>query len=140
VAACLLAGAVPATAAGGTVPRFDEVADEAGIRHRHEKPVLDAKLDNVMPWVSSVGAAAAAADYDRDGRVDLFVTNSAKGAPNLLYRNDGGGTFAEVGERAGLARWNDDGGVAMHAVWGDVDSAGAATCSSGTAATAPSRT
>jgi tetratricopeptide (TPR) repeat protein len=116
--------ALCAAEASSPTPRFDEVAREAGIRHRHGKPVLDAKLDNVMPWVSSVGAAAAAADYDRDGRVDLFVTNSAKGAPNFLYRNLGDGTFAEVARQAGVADWNDEGGVAMAAVWGDVDNDG----------------
>ncbi len=119
----MLLWAQPGRSAQG-VPRFQEVAAAAGIQHRHQKPVLDRKLDNVMSWVTSVGAAAAAADYDRDGKVDFFLTNSAKGAPNFLYRNLGNGTFQEVGRQAGVAAWNNDQGVGMHAVWGDVDNDG----------------
>ena len=33
---------------------------------------------------------ACAADYDNDGRVDLYLTNFG---PNVLYRNNGDGTF-----------------------------------------------
>ncbi len=109
---------------GHSVPRFEEVSAAAGIGHRHQKPVLDARLENVMSWVTSVGAAVAAADYDRDGKIDLFVTNSTQGAPNYLYRNLGNGTFREVGRQAGVASFNDDQGVGMHAVWGDVDNDG----------------
>jgi hypothetical protein len=36
-----------------------------------------------------------AADYDRDGRIDLFVTNFSE-QPNALYRNLGKGSFADV--------------------------------------------
>ena len=43
------------------------------------------------------GAGATAADYDRDGLVDLYVTNVGA---NRLYRNLGGGAFEDVTERA----------------------------------------
>ena len=42
----------------------------------------------------------AAADYDNDGWIDLFVTNYGR---DLLYRNNGDGTFTEVGAAAGVA-------------------------------------
>lgn len=103
---------------------FRDVTLRAGIRHIHHRPVLDHRLDNIMPWVASVGAAAAAADFNRDGWVDLFVTESAKGRSNLLYRNNGDGTFTDVAQAAGVARWNDDRGTAMDAVWGDYDNDG----------------
>ncbi|MXX60528.1 MAG: CRTAC1 family protein [Holophagales bacterium] len=45
------------------------------------------------------GAGATAADYDRDGLVDLYVTNVG---PNRLYRNLGDGSFEDVTERAGV--------------------------------------
>ncbi|MBX3395641.1 MAG: VCBS repeat-containing protein [Phycisphaerae bacterium] len=107
-----------------TTPVFEDITKFAGLLNRHHKPTLDPKLDNIMAWVASVGAAAAAADYDRDGWIDLFVTDSAKGTPNHLYRNNRDGTFTDVAARAGLADWNNDQGTAMDAVWGDYDNDG----------------
>jgi len=103
---------------------FVDVAAEAGISHRHVKPALDPRVENIMPWLSSVGAAVAAGDYDDDGWVDLFVTNSRKGESNWLYRNNGDGTFTDLAVTAGLAGGNDDGGVCMDAVWADLDNDG----------------
>jgi enediyne biosynthesis protein E4 len=46
-------------------------------------------------------------DYDNDGFDDLFVTYFGK---NVLYHNNGDGTFTDVSEKAGVAgtgkRWN----------------------------------
>ncbi len=44
--------------------------------------------------------AAAWADYDNDGWLDLFVCCEKQ--TNRLYHNKGNGTFAQVAERAGL--------------------------------------
>ena len=44
--------------------------------------------------------AAAWADYDNDGWVDLFV--GCEQQPNRLYHNTGNGTFEEVAARAGV--------------------------------------
>lgn len=103
---------------------FVEVSESAGITHKHYQPILDRKLDNIMSWVSSVGAAAAAGDFDNDGWLDLYVTNSRKGKPNYLYRNRGDGTFEDVAAKAGLANVNDDTGTSMDCVWGDIDNDG----------------
>jgi hypothetical protein len=40
------------------------------------------------------GLGIAIADYDRDGRTDVFVANDS--VPQFLYRNKGTGTFEEV--------------------------------------------
>ena len=103
---------------------FVDVAQQVGITHQHHKPILDSKLDNIMSWMTSVGAAAAAGDYDKDGWIDLFVTDSRKGEPNRLYRNNADGSFTEVGVEAGLATANGDAGTSMDAVWGDYDNDG----------------
>lgn len=52
---------------------------------------------------------AAAADYDNDGYVDLFVAGVNR---NMLYRNTGKGRFEDVTSRAGIAggRWAVAGG------------------------------
>ena len=47
------------------------------------------------------GMSAAFADVDRDGRLDIFVTNDA--VPNFLFRNNGNGTFSEIGLLAGVS-------------------------------------
>ncbi len=47
------------------------------------------------------GMGAAAADYDLDGRMDLFVSNDAM--PNFLFHNLGGGRFSEVALDSGVA-------------------------------------
>lgn len=50
--------------------------------------------------------AAAFADLDRDGRLDLIVMNDWDGAeagsPSTIYRNEGDGTFAAVTEGSGF--------------------------------------
>ncbi|MBI4160860.1 MAG: CRTAC1 family protein [Acidobacteria bacterium] len=40
-------------------------------------------------------------DIDADGDLDLYVANDSE--PNLLYRNDGDGTFTDVGYASGVA-------------------------------------
>jgi hypothetical protein len=66
---------------------------------------------------AAFGIGAAAADYDGDGWVDLFVTNYGR---NVLYRNRGDGTFEDVTQRAGL----DAPGLYTSAVWFDYDNNG----------------
>ena len=45
--------------------------------------------------------AVAPVDYDRDGRLDLFVANDT--TRNFLYHNLGGGRFEEIGALEGIA-------------------------------------
>ncbi len=46
------------------------------------------------------GMAASCADYDNDGYLDLYVCNYGR---NILYHNNGDGTFTDVTDKAGLA-------------------------------------
>ncbi len=46
------------------------------------------------------GMGVAIADYDNDGRMDIFVTNDKM--PNFLYHNEGKGAFKEVAMEAGV--------------------------------------
>jgi enediyne biosynthesis protein E4 len=90
---------------------FTDVTAGAGINH----------LQNVG---NAPGAGlfrtggAAAADYDNDGWVDLFVTRL--NARPLLYRNLGNGTFQDVATTSGFTSSLPANGAA----WGDIDNDG----------------
>jgi hypothetical protein len=66
---------------------FEDVTAAAGLAHR------------------GYGMGVCAGDYDRDGRVDLYVTNVG---PNVMYRNRGDGTFSDVSRtaRVDTAGWS----------------------------------
>jgi enediyne biosynthesis protein E4 len=103
--------------------RFEEIAGKAGCLNQHTMVELSPRFSNIMPWLSSVGAAVAAADFDGDGRTDLYVTNSGRGSPNRLFRARGDRTFEDVAQRAGVACGNPV-GACVHAIFGDVDGDG----------------
>jgi enediyne biosynthesis protein E4 len=104
---------------------LEDATRAAGIHFVHQRPTLDAKLANIEPHVAALGASVAVTDFDGDGWVDLYFTNSRFGAPNALYRNRGDGTFEDAAAGAGLADLNRLGdGVSMGSIWGDFDNDG----------------
>ena len=74
-------------------------------------------LGNVTHTVSAlpdlrIGTGAAWFDYDRDGDLDLYMTNRV--GANHLWRNDGNGVFVDVAAAVGAADASHDGsGVAV---------------------------
>ncbi|MEE8319842.1 MAG: VCBS repeat-containing protein, partial [bacterium] len=62
------------------------------------------------------GKGVAFADFDGDGDYDLYVSN--KGGENVLYRNDGRGTFENVSALVG--KGVADPGMSMGSVFGDI--------------------
>ncbi len=104
---------------------LQEVSQQAGVHFIHKAPTFDARLEGIMPEVASMGASVSIVDFDRDGWPDIYVTNSATGSLNALYRNQHDGTFQDVAAQVGLADVNKEGtGVSMGAVWGDYDNDG----------------
>jgi hypothetical protein len=114
---------------------FTEVTKEAGL------------LQSKLRWNSG----CAFLDYDKDGHLDLFVGNyidfdvktaplpedagcaykgitvacgppGLEGGKNLLYRNNGDGTFKDVSEKAGM--WGTIGTYALSVAVGDIDNDG----------------
>ncbi|MDQ6663097.1 MAG: CRTAC1 family protein [Acidobacteriota bacterium] len=79
--------------------RFTDVTDEAGLAG------------------SGYSIGAAAADFDNDGNVDLFVTGVNE---NHLYRNLGNGKFQDVTAKSGIA----SGVWSVAAGWFDFDNDG----------------
>jgi enediyne biosynthesis protein E4 len=67
--------------------------------------------------VEMYGLGATAADYDNDGKVDLYVTGLGA---NKLFRNLGGGKFVDVTAKAGVA----DAGFGTSAMFFDYDKDG----------------
>ncbi len=67
--------------------------------------------------VGNYGMGVAAGDYDNDGFTDLFVTSYGK---NILYHNNGDGTFTDVTAKAGVA----GGGWSVSAGFFDFDNDG----------------
>jgi len=63
------------------------------------------------------GMGVAVGDYDNDGYPDLFVTSYGR---NILYRNNGDGTFTDVTAKAGVA----GGGWSVSAGFFDFDNDG----------------
>lgn len=76
---------------------FKDVSQQTGVTFEHRAPPDDPAI-----W----GTGAAFADYDRDGHLDLYVTNRV--GPNVLYHNNGDGTFVDLAEQAGVAAAGDD--------------------------------
>lgn len=68
--------------------------------------------------VELYGIGAAAADFDHDGHVDVYVT--ALGG-NRLFKGRGDGTFTDVTAAAGV----ENGGFSTSALWFDYDADGA---------------
>ena len=64
--------------------------------------------------VDAYGMGVASADYDNDGRADLYVTALGR---NHLFHNEGQGRFVDVTDRAGVA----DPGFSTSAAWLDYD-------------------
>jgi len=74
-------------------------AGSALYRNNHDGTFSDvtgkAGVGNVGAW----GMGATVGDYDNDGWEDLYVTNYGS---NVLYRNNGDGTFSDVTKKAGV--------------------------------------
>ena len=61
--------------------------------------------------------AASFVDYDNDGFLDIYCANYGVGAKNVLFRNNGDGTFGDVTDSAGVG----DRSWSWMGVWADVN-------------------
>ena len=94
-----------------------EIPTNAFYRNRGDGTFTDAterkrgRAIRAMVWVTCVG------DIDNDGHVDLYVTNFG---PNVLYRNQGDGTFADQTADAEVG----DPRLSTSAAFADIDNDG----------------
>ena len=103
--------------------QFRDVTLAAGIDFVHSHGSRSSLLPEDM------GSGAGFADYDNDGDLDLYIVNNpgpltieitSESPGNILYRNNGDGTFTDVTEKAGVG----DQGHGMGCVFGDYDNDG----------------
>jgi hypothetical protein len=81
---------------------FTDVTEQAGLANAGD---------------TNYGMGVAVGDYDNDGFPDIYVTNYGK---NILYHNNGDGTFTDVTAKAGVAA----GGWSVSAGFFDYDNDG----------------
>lgn len=102
---------------------FVDVTDEAGIHFQHSSGTRSSLLPEDM------GSGAGFADIDNDGDIDLYIVNiphpftqdaSPNSKTNVLYRNNGDGTFIDITHSAGVG----DQGYGMGCVFADYDGDG----------------
>ncbi len=112
---------------GGT---FTDITVEAGLN-----------LEGLCGDYPCFGSAASAADYNRDGHLDLVIINNVdwdvnnsahygerqlfpaffRAQESFLFKNNGDGTFSNKSEESGL---NNKGGKGLSAVWFDYNNNG----------------
>ncbi len=106
---------------------FIDVTHESGIRFQHSKGSRSSLLPEDM------GSGAGFADIDNDGDLDLYIVNIpgpykikppikpvTTSAANMLYRNNGNGTFSDITDAAKVG----DTGNGMGCVFADYNGDG----------------
>lgn len=104
---------------------YVDVTDAAGIRFQHSSGTRSSLLPEDM------GSGVGFADIDNDGNIDLYIVNlpgafkqdgNSVGSPtaNVLYRNNGDGTFTDITKTAGVGHQ----GYGMGCVFADYDGDG----------------
>lgn len=110
------------------LPQLIDVTKEAGINFKHIHGGSGERY-----YVETMGSGCAFLDYDNDGDLDIYLINGAplpryttkKTPTNILYQNQGDGTFVDVTKEAGVgdtgygigcavADYNNDGFVDLY--------------------------
>ncbi len=91
---------------------FENLGPDQGFRFRDRREgsgIEQKTIPGSMGGGDELMVSSSFADYDNDGDLDLFIPQiygDVSYAYSLLYRNDGGLTFTEVGQEAGVRVWN----------------------------------
>lgn len=85
--------------------------------YRNAAGILQDLSASLSAFDLELSSGGAAADFDGDGDEDLFVTRYMR--PNVLLRNEGDGSFADVTAVAGVGGLPEQ--RSMAASWADID-------------------
>ena len=102
-------------------PFFKNVNEIAGIEFNHQSGKSKEKY-----MIETMGAGTVLIDYNNDGLLDIYLVNSGDTSigrnevGNVLYRNNGDGTFTDATDDAGLG----DLGYGMGGTSADYDNDG----------------
>jgi len=88
---------------GGTTP--DSLVSERTRTHALYRNLGNVNFKDVTAQAGiggngNYGQGVAVGDYDNDGHPDVYITNFG---PDVLYHNNGDGTFSDVTQRAGVS-------------------------------------
>jgi ASPIC and UnbV/FG-GAP-like repeat len=109
------------------LPTFDPNANSHCFLYRNNGDGTFSQATNAGAIVTDLAASVgcAWADYDNDGKIDLFVTGgrgtSQPAAPNRLYHNNGDGTFTLATNAGSIVT---DTGYMGGCAWGDYNNDG----------------
>jgi len=99
----------------GNAAVFTDVTNTAGVNYSQApQPIPPTTINEPLHMLGG----AAAGDFDGDGWVDLFVTRLDD--TDILYKNQGNGTFRDVSLAAGFKQSLRTNGAS----WGDIDNDG----------------
>lgn len=104
--------------AGPLTASADELAHSPGgnrLYHNNGDGTFTDVTKKAGVGFKGIGMAAAWADFDNDGYLDLVVTSYDR---IILYHNNANGTFTDVTAKAGLDKYR---GFWTGAAWGDYD-------------------
>ncbi|RKY75168.1 hypothetical protein DRQ00_10995, partial [candidate division KSB1 bacterium] len=97
-----------------------KAANQANILYRNNRDGTFSDVSNVAGVADqSYSASVVCGDYNNDGFLDIYIANF-RGEANVLYRNNGDGTFTNVTKIAGVG----DSGWGHSAAFGDYDNDG----------------
>lgn len=91
------------------------------LRNNGQGVFVDVTIEAGLSSVDYPSQTASWADFDLDGHLDLFVGNEE--FPCQLFRNDGNGSFKDIGISAGVTnRVGNSYPITKGVIWGDYDS------------------